>query len=271
MRLAVLFVVPAILAGLERLAAPRAELADPVWQRHDPASEMVVDQGPWADFLAQHLTVRDGGANRLDYAGVTPGDRAALSTHVDRLEAVEVTALSRPAQLAYWINLYNAATVELVLAHYPLDSIRDIGSGLLEDGPWSREVVTVMGLELTLDDIEHGIIRPVFEEPRIHYAVNCAALGCPDLAPEPWDAATLEADLAAAERAFVNDRRGVRLEDGELVLSKIWLWFRGDFADSEAELLSRLREVATGPAAEALAGRDRADRHAYDWALNDLR
>lgn len=258
--------LPAVLGALERLAAPRSELIDPVWIERGAVAS--VDHAAWGAFLDRYLSADPAGPNLLDYAAVTAEDRAALDAYLDRLQGIDPATLARDAQTAYWINLYNAGTVALILDHYPVESIRDIGGGLFEDGPWDRPLFTVKGRRLTLNDVEHGILRPVHDEPRIHYAVNCAALGCPDLAPEPWRAAGLEDRLAAAERAFVDDPRGVRLEDGALVLSKIWLWFREDFADSEAALLERLRRVAGPEAAAALEGRDGADAYAYDWRLN---
>ncbi|MEM1343622.1 MAG: DUF547 domain-containing protein, partial [Pseudomonadota bacterium] len=190
---------------------------------------------------------------------------------IDTLQGVAVTTLSRDEQFAYWVNLYNAATIALILDNYPLESIRDIGSGLFENGPWDRAVATIEGRTLTLNDIEHGILRPVWNEPRLHYAVNCAALGCPSLEARPWTAAGLDARLSAAEASFIADPRGVRLEGGELVLSKIWLWFREDFAPEEAGVLARLSARAEGRAAQALSGRTSVDRYDYDWSLNDTR
>lgn len=264
-----LLLAPLVIGALERLGAPQAELHDPVWRERVGGDTEAVDHGAWAGFLARYLEIRTGDANRLDYAAVTPADRAALSAYVDALEVIDPATLSGPEQLAYWINLYNAGTVELILAHFPLESIRDIGGGLFEDGPWDRELFTVKGRALSLNDVEHGIIRPVWpDEPRIHYAVNCAAVGCPELGPVPYSGARIEDQLAAAERAFVNGPHGVRLEGGDLVLSKIWLWYRDDFAADEAGLLAYLSGIAEGPAAAALAGRDGADRYVYDWALN---
>ena len=267
--LAAAALVPAVLGGLERLAAPSSELIDPVWTERDPASDRVVDHSALDAFLAEYR--RDGSPARIDYGAVTQADAATLDGYIGDLGAVDPRTLAADEQLAYWLNLYNAATLALVLDHYPVDSIRDIGSGLFEDGPWDREVVEVLGRPLTLNEIEHGIVRPVYGEPRIHYAVNCAAVDCPGIAPTAWRGAGLDARLAAAERAFVNDPRGVRVEDGELVLNKIWLWFREDFAATEAGLLDRLREVAEGRTATALEGREAPDGYAYDWSLNDVR
>ncbi len=267
--LAILALMPFILGALERAAIPDVELEHPVWRERDGASSETVDHGAWDAFLARYRSVDAAGVARVDYAAVTPEDDAALDAYLAALQATDTRRLAGPEQLAYWINLYNAATVDLVLAHYPVESIREIEGGLFDTGPWDEEVATVLDRPLSLNDIEHRIIRAVWDEPRIHYAVNCAAVGCPDLAPEAYRGERLEDQLAAAERAYVNDPRGVRLEDGDLVLSKIWFWFREDFGPDEAAVLARLRGVAEGRAAEALAGRDSVDTYAYDWALND--
>jgi len=270
MRLAfvIALLMPGLLDSLSRLAAPGADLHDSVWTQHSETSQTSPDHARWADFLKRYLKPAEDSVNRLDHGAVAPADRAALDRYIADLEAIDPRRLASADALAYWINLYNAATVALVLDHHPVTSIRDIGAGLLEPGPWDRPVATVLGHSLTLNEIEHGIIRPVWNEPRIHYAVNCAAIGCPDLAPEPYEGARIEAQLAQAERRFVNDPRGVRREGNALVLSSIWLWYRDDFAADEAGLLAYLRGIATGRAADALAAPAAQVRYEYDWRLN---
>jgi hypothetical protein len=267
---AVLLVVPMLLDGLARLGVPQVALEHPQWERSDPSSTRTVEQAPWATFLDRYRSVGPDGVARLAYGSVTPQDRAGLDAHIAALSRVETARLAPPEQRAYWINLYNAATVAVVLDAYPIDSIRDIG-GLFSAGPWDRVVAEVEGRPLTLNQIEHGILRAVHPDPRIHYALNCAAVSCPNLAAEPWRAADLDARLEEAERAYVNDPRGVRLEGDRLVLSSIWVWFREDFAQDEAGVLARLAPLAEGRAAAALEARTEADAHAYNWALNDAR
>ncbi|MFY2824440.1 DUF547 domain-containing protein [Ruegeria sp. MALMAid1280] len=134
---------------------------------------------------------------------------------------------------------YNAMTVDVILENYPVASIRDIKDGPISIGLWSRPLVQVSGQMLTLNDIELRIIRPTFNEPRIHYALNCAAVRCPNLMNRAWQVKTLERDFAAAERAYVNDPRGVRFDArGRLILSKIYTWFREDFGANEQAVLN---------------------------------
>jgi hypothetical protein len=131
--------------------------------------------------------------------------------------------------------------------------------------------VSVEGRQLSLDDIEHGIMRPTFADPRVHYAVNCAAIGCPNLAPRAWRAETLDRDLDGAARAFINHPRGVMgRPDGSLRVSSIYKWFKEDFGGTDAGIIAHLRRYA-GPVLLAKLTADARifDDH-YDWALNDV-
>ncbi|MFW5812572.1 MAG: DUF547 domain-containing protein, partial [Alkalispirochaetaceae bacterium] len=187
-----LVLVLLLLVAAYGVAAPQAELW-PRWEAHDPASSATVDHADWGEFLDRYLvTNHPSGVNRVRYGSVSAADRRALQSYIQELEATPVSELNRDEQLAFWINIYNAATVELILANYPVDSIRDIGGGLMRKGPWDDPLLTVEGEELTLNDVEHRIIRPIWQDERIHYVVNCASIGCPNLYPEPitadnWD------------------------------------------------------------------------------------
>lgn len=259
-------------AAVPALAAPSAELW-PRWTAHDPASTLSVDHAAWDAFLATYVVVRADGANRVDYARVTPADKAALGRYIRALEATPVSKLARPQQRAYWINLYNAVTVATVLKHYPVTSIRDIdiSPGWFSDGPWGAKLVTVEGEKLSLDDIEHRILRPIWRDPRIHYAVNCAALGCPSLLARAYRADDMDRVLTANARAYVNDPRGARVEaGGGIVVSSIYEWFKADFGGTDRGVLAHLRKYAEGETASALAAARGIDGDAYDWTLNDV-
>jgi hypothetical protein len=128
----------------------------------------------------------------------------------------------------------------------------------------------VEGKRMSLDDIEHGTMRPFFRDPRVHYAVNCASIGCPNLWPRVWRAATLEAELDAAAAAYVNHPRGVTiLSDGRLRVSSIYTWFREDFGGDEAGVIAHLRQFAAPPLRQRLAGRTSIAEDTYDWELNN--
>lgn len=258
------------------LAAPQAELW-PRWEAHDPASTEVLDHAPWGRFLETNLiTNHSSGVNQIAYADVSREDRRALQAYISDLEAVSVSGLNRDEQMAFWLNLYNAVTVELILEHYPVDSIRDINiSGRpFNRHPWDAELVTVEGEAVSLNDIEHRIIRPIWQDERIHYAVNCASVGCPNLHPVPFSGENYRAVFEEAAHAYVNHPRGARFEGDRLHISSIYEWYQEDFGDDIEGVVDHLLEYAEPDLAGRLrsyAGnnyRPRA-RDAYDWALNE--
>ena len=268
-RAAVLALVTGLASGAAQ-GAPRADLWER-WTRHDPASTRSVNHDAWEAFLARHLSPGPDGVNRVDYAAVDDASRSALEGYLERLAATPVSQLSRAEQQAFWINLYNALTVKVVLDHYPVASIRDIdiSPGLFSSGPWGAKLVEVEGESLSLDDIEHRILRPIWRDPRIHYAVNCASIGCPNLASEAFTADNAERLLEAGARAYVNHPRGVSVQGDALVVSSIYEWFKEDFGGDDAGVIEHLRAYADDSLAGKLAGAARIEDDRYDWALND--
>lgn len=258
--------------SIERKFIGDASLDFPAFATVDNASTAEIDNTAWNAFLDRYLSLRPDGVMLVDYGAVTDADKGALKGYVALLEATDPTTLSSDEQLAYWLNFYNALTADVILDNYPLASIRDIKDGPLDfKGPWNDKRVTVNGEALSLDDIEHSIIRPIYAEPRIHYGVNCASIGCPNLQPVAFVGATIDADLTRAAREFINNPRGVSVERNRVTASKIFTWFREDFGDNEAEVLDHLRQYADPDLAAKLEGRTRINRYEYDWALNDGR
>lgn len=255
---------------LEAAFAPKAELW-PRWQAHNPASRVAIDHRPWQRFLDAFLRPGTDAVTRLAYGRATDADKQALHAYLDRLRKAPVLSLNRAEQRAYWINLYNALTVRLVLDHYPVASIQDIdiSPGPFSSGPWDRKLLDVDGEPVSLNDIEHRILRPIWKDARIHYAVNCASIGCPNLQPTAFTAANGETLLDAAARAYVNHPRGARVEDGRLVASKIYAWFSEDFGGDEAGVIRHLRRYAAPPLDGALRGIESVAAYEYDWGLND--
>jgi hypothetical protein len=204
-----------LLASVLLMATPaRAVDLAAQFARHTARSTTTVDHAAWDRLLARYVRTDTAGLNRVDYRGLRAEAQNDLRGYLERLQQVAVTRLSRAEQFAFWVNLYNAKTVEIVLAHYPVGSIRDINiSGLFATGPWGRKVMRVEGIELSLDDVEHKILRPLWRDPRIHYAVNCASIGCPNLARTAYTGAALETMLEQAARDYVNSRRGVSVKD----------------------------------------------------------
>tara|TARA_R110002110_G_scaffold415612_7_gene652392 strand:+ start:199890 stop:200747 length:858 start_codon:yes stop_codon:yes gene_type:complete len=252
------------------IAAPKSKLW-PRWSTHDQASTQTVDHDDWTRLLQAYVRPSDDGVVRFDYAGLAGADRPALDGYIARLTAVPVSGLNRNEQLAYWINLYNALTIQVVLDHYPVSSILkiNISPGFFSIGPWGKKLVSIEGEAVSLDDIEHRILRPIWRDPRIHYAVNCASIGCPNLIDTAYTADQVEAQLEANAIAYVNHPRGAELRGGALTVSNIYDWFQEDFGGSETGVLAHLRKYARPELARDLKLVSDIDSYAYDWSLNE--
>jgi hypothetical protein len=254
----------------ERLFAPSADLWKR-WQAHDAASRAVIDHGVWDRLLKKLVAPGEDGLNRFRYGGAGQADRQTLDRYVSSLTALPISTYNRAEQMAYWINLYNAVTVQVVLNHYPVKTIRDIdiSPGFFADGPWGKKLVTVEGETISLNDIEHRILRPIWRDNRVHYAVNCASVGCPNLQPAAYAGATLEAMLEAGAMAYVNSPRGVAIKNGSITVSKIYDWFIADFGHDEKSVMAHLTKYATPELARQLSAIGEIEDVAYDWRLND--
>lgn len=244
-------------------------------QTAQPA-QMVVSQeniavADYSAVLERRISRGEAGLNLFDYAGAkAAGEDKIVKAYTDFLAAQDPDALSEADQLAYWANLYNALTVSLILDNYPVKSIRKIKSGPFSFGPWKRDEVTVNGKVLSLDDIEHGIMRKNYPNPDlVHYMVNCASIGCPNLQPKLWVGATLDADRDAAAREFINSPRGVTIKGDELKVSSIYDWFKEDFGNSKSETLKHFRFYAGPELKAALEAGAKIDGYDYDWDLNE--
>jgi Protein of unknown function, DUF547 len=241
------------------------------------------DHSIWNGLLQKHVhMVRDGRASKVDYHAFLQ-NRQELRSYLSRLSAVkpnEFAAWAKSTQLAFLINAYNAYTVELILTRYPeLDSIKDLGSFLRS--PWKKKFVPLLGETRSLDDIEHGMIREngVYNEPRIHFAVNCASIGCPALLNVAFTGDKLEQQLDAVTRAFLADRSRNRYnaKTGRVEISKIFDWYRADFESGWHDWHSLNQFLAHY--ADSLADTPEAKKKLttvdvkvtfldYDWKLN---
>lgn len=262
-----------------------AALALPAW----PVRAQAFDHSHaiWTTLLKKHVVLLRGGqASQLRYAGMAT-DRPALKAYLASLaggSADAFAAWTRPQQMAFLINAYNAATVELILIKYPdLASIKDLGS--LLRSPWKPAWIPLLGQTLSLDDIEHGRLRARgrYDDPRIHFAVNCASVGCPMLREEAYVAERLDAQLDEQARRFLADRTRNRWDaaKGRLLVSKIFDWYGDDFRQGHQGITSLPAFFARHADLLAVAPADRARIAAgtgvdigfldYDWALNDAR
>jgi len=259
-----------VLAG-RLVAAPQADLW-PRWQAYDPGSDRVVDHSAWERFMAKYLvTSHPSGINRVEYGEVSAADKQTLKSYLDDLQQVPVSQLNRNEQKAYWINLYNAATLDIVLDHYPVSSITkvNLASGLFSRGPWEAKILKIEGQEVSLNDIEHRILRPIWKDPRVHYAVNCASIGCPNLQDRAYTSKNTEVLLEKGAREYINHPRGAAFEGKKLVLSSIYDWFQEDFGGSDQGVLRHLRRYAAPDLAGKLESFSGRIDYQYDWSLNE--
>jgi hypothetical protein len=240
----------------------------------------------WDALLKRHVVlISDGNASQLDYAGML-ADRPKLETYLESLSAVteaEYRDWSKPQRLAFLINAYNAFTVELILTRYPdIHSIKELGS--LFRSPWKQRFFTLLGKERNLDELEHELIRApgAFDEPRIHFAVNCASVGCPMLRNEAYTAERLDVQLQDNLRRFLSDRSRNRFVSvsKRLQVSKILDWYEEDFEQGHhgIDSLQGLFARYAGLLADSETDRQRIASGDYrlafldyDWSLNDLK
>ncbi len=250
------------------------------------AADPTFSHDAWNALLKQHVQWNaTGTATKTDYAAFKR-NRTALKIYLDTLSAVPKARFDQwdsASQRAFLINVYNAYTVELILTEYPdVESIRDLG-GLITSA-WKKRFVPLFGAQRHLDEIEHGLLRGAenFDEPRIHFALNCASVGCPALRPEAYLGADLEAQLDDQTRRFLSDRTRNRIDRARQVLqlSKIFDWYGGDFAKGyggadrlETFLLryAAMLGISALDAPAIQAGEYEIEFLEYDWSLNDAK
>ncbi|HEX4879067.1 MAG TPA: DUF547 domain-containing protein [Limnobacter sp.] len=240
------------------------------------------DYKAWNALLNKHVRwLPDGKQSEVDYTALAR-ERAALGTVLSEWSAVtptEFKAFSKAQQMAFLINAYNGFTLELVLSAYPkIKSIKDIGG--LFGSPWKKEFFTLLGAKRHLDWIEHEQLRPLYKEPRVHVAVNCASVGCPALRNEAYTASRLDAQLEDGMRRFLSDPSRNRVRGGELEVSPIFKWFADDFEQghqgfySVKDVFARwARFMSSDPAVvEKIASKSLPVAFTqYDWSLNDTK
>jgi len=232
-----------------------AVFAAPAW------SDNTVDNTLYAELLEKY--VRDG---VVDYQGFK-NEEAKLDRYLKVLEDTDPKALPRDERFAFYVNAYNAWTIKLILSAYPdIQSIKDLGS--LFRSPWKKKIARIDGNVITLDTIEHEILRPRFKDPRIHFVVNCASKSCPPLRSEPYRGDVLDRQLTEMTEAFINDPEHNRLQGKTLYVSSIFKWYSEDFNEDIVGFFTR---YARGELRENLvksAGVIEVEYLDYDWSLN---
>jgi hypothetical protein len=227
------------------------------------STEAVVDNSLYGELLKKY--VRDG---KVDYAGFKT-EEAKLDGYLKILENVGPGRLSRNEQFAFYANAYNAWTIKLILSGYPgVTSIKDLGS--LIKSPWKKKIVRIDGEVISLDHVEHEILRPLYKDPRVHFAINCAAKSCPPLRPEPFSGNILDRQLDDSTRSFINNPKSYRLEDNELYVSRIFKWFSEDFNDDVFGFFLKYAAGNLKKELEAKSERINVKYLQYDWSLNEM-
>lgn len=239
-----------------------------------PAMAQETPTEAWDAALRTYVQDPDAqtGLARFDYGALKADSEsvAALKAYIKSLEDGDPDILTDDEAVAYWANLYNAITVKLIVDNYPLTSIRKIKSGPFSMGPWGKKLITVKGKKLSLDNVEHDILRKKYPSPMIHYMVNCASIGCPNLKDGLWRADTLEADQIAAAKAFISSPRGVAVTDKGLTVSSIYKWFDEDFDGYKDGVLAHIRQYAEENLLAKLDDGLTIRGHDYNWSLNDI-
>lgn len=253
--------------------APNAEtldhqVVDELKGRSDTGDKMRFDHSTFDELLGEHVAPE---RSLVDYRGLQ-ADRQKLDAYLDQLAGANLGELSESSQLALLINAYNACTLKLIVEHYPeIDSIRDISS------PWDKKRCRIGGHKLSLDDIEHGLIRPIYRDPRIHFAVNCASNGCPPLDDEAYRGPVLDKQLDAAARRTIRSPNYAAIESGTLYLTSILNWYGSDFtrkdyqprASSVARFVARYADERIKKFVQEHDGDPPVGFFDYDWKLND--
>ena len=210
------------------------------------------DHSSWTQLLAKYVDPQ----GQVNYQGLKI-DQANLDAYLQLLASNPVQEeWSRAEKLAYWINTYNAYTIKLILNHYPVKSIMDIEGGKAWDKVW----IKLGNKSYSLNQIENEIIRPQFNEPRIHFAVNCAAKSCPPLLNEAWMPATLESQLEQRTKAFINNSAYNTIKPASVQVSKLFEWYQQDFGNT----ITYLNKFST----TTIKSNASVTYREYDWALN---
>ena len=238
------------------------------WNDHEPDSGMQVNHEPWQELLNKYVNdAHPSGINRFDYSAVSNVDRQALKDYLEYLQLLEPRQLNLEEAKAYWLNLYNAILVDNivdVVQSTPIKSVREIKSGAFRAWPWTRDAVEILFKRLSLNEIEHNIIRPIYQDPRVHYVLAKGSLGGGGLLKTAFNGENNEVLLKQAEKKFLNHSRAISISaNGSVQLSAIFEWYASDFAASNAELMAYFAEHVTYDIPQT-----KKIKYQYDWTLN---
>ncbi|MCW8398875.1 DUF547 domain-containing protein [Legionella sp. PATHC038] len=242
----------------------------PKWEVNNPLSNEVISHKLWQDFLNRRIVTNEENINLVDYAHMTQTDLNLLKDYLKSMSEVNIDNYNRDEQLAYWINVYNALTVQIIANYYPVTSIQEINisPGLFSIGPWGANLITVKDTSLTLDDINNRIIRAIWNDPRTHYTLSNGTIGAPNLSRKIYQGKMLEEQLNQAASNYINSLRGVNVIEGKLIISKLYDWYEEDFGGSKQDIIFHLVQFAKEPLLSQLKHINTIDSYIYNWHIN---
>ena len=240
----------------------------PFWDKAEPKNTRTIDHRVWDSLLKRYVVSNHPSEiNRFRYGDVKKSDRKALKKYLKTLSKIDPRDYRQTEQKAYWINLYNALVVQQVLGSYPIKNITDIGRKG-ERGPWDEKIIKIQGKKLSLNDIEHRILRPIWSDHKIHFALVDGSLGAPNLQPKAYTARNMRSMLKQAAREYINHPRGLTLEKGKMRASRVFADHQSDFAKNRAGLLKLFAYYVDDRKALYLLGFQGNIEYHNDWALN---
>lgn len=244
----------------------------PIWEVNNPLSKVVIDHRDWQKFLDKCVITNEEGINLVDYAHITEQDRELLRSYINKLSKMDINAYNRDEQLAFWLNLYNALTINIVADYYPVSSIEEINisPGLFSIGPWGAKTITINNTTLSLDEINNRIIRPIWNDPRTHYAINNASIGAANLSKTAYFGPVIEQQLNHAATEYINSLRGIQVIEGKLIVSKIYEWYSDDFGGAKKDIIHHIQYYAKEPLRSQLKHINTIENYMYNWHLNSL-
>lgn len=242
----------------------------PRWVMNNPQSKEHISHQQWQKFLDNNVITNEEQINLINYAHVTTKDRTLLQQYLKNMSEVKIDRYNRREQLAYWLNLYNALTVQTVANYYPIATIREISisPGLFSIGPWGAHLINVKKIPLSLDDINNRIIRPIWNDQRTLYALNNSTMGAANINKQAFSANNLDAQLNKAAITYINSLRGVQVIEGRLIISKIYDWYEGDFGGTKQDVIQHITFFAQEPLLSQLKHINTIDSYMYNWHLN---
>ena len=251
-------------------AGPKAVLIE-FWNKSNEQNNNQIEHQKMQSFLDKYLLEDKKKATFVNYKKVSLQDKNKLINYIKNLEKINILNYNKAEQRAYWLNLYNAKTMAIILENYPIKSITKIKDNLFSFGPWDIKNIEVLGQKISLNDIEHGILRPIYKDNRLHYLINCASIGCPNLPKNVITSLNYEFLANQAASDYINHQRGVDFKNKTLYLSSIYDWYKNDFYNDDiTDLKNHLIKYANLSLAKKLKKYDfKKIEYEYDWFLNE--